>query len=144
MRRSRKQQKGDRTCAASSRRFDHSRFSMPVLNGLEAAPELKKLMPEVPIILFTQHGEPGIGLGVASVDKTDGASLMAHVRSLAPPWQSLNPHVYPTLASLSLPVPRLVRNTSVSSDLCRPPLPDATKLPGPSRAYSYKSHGRVR
>jgi PleD family two-component response regulator len=28
-------------------------LSMPVMNGLEAAHELKKLMPKVPIILFT-------------------------------------------------------------------------------------------
>ena len=30
-------------------------FAMPVLNGLEAARQLKKIMPGVPIILFTQH-----------------------------------------------------------------------------------------
>jgi CheY-like chemotaxis protein len=31
-------------------------MSMPVMNGLQAARELKRLMPKVPIILFTQHG----------------------------------------------------------------------------------------
>jgi two-component system chemotaxis response regulator CheY len=30
--------------------------SMPVMNGLEAAPHLRKLFPETPIILFTMHG----------------------------------------------------------------------------------------
>jgi DNA-binding NarL/FixJ family response regulator len=30
-------------------------FAMPILNGLHAARKLKKIMPEVPIILFTQH-----------------------------------------------------------------------------------------
>src|SRR5580692_11239439 len=30
-------------------------FAMPVLNGLEAARQLKKIMPDVPIILFSQH-----------------------------------------------------------------------------------------
>ena len=30
-------------------------WAMPVLGGLAAARELKKIMPEVPIILFTQH-----------------------------------------------------------------------------------------
>ena len=34
-------------------------LSMPVMNGLEAAHELKKLMPHVPIILFTQHVDLG-------------------------------------------------------------------------------------
>jgi DNA-binding NarL/FixJ family response regulator len=29
---------------------------MPVMNGLEAAPRLRKLFPETPIILFTMYG----------------------------------------------------------------------------------------
>jgi DNA-binding NarL/FixJ family response regulator len=29
--------------------------SMPRMNGIEAAPKLKKLLPETPIILFTAH-----------------------------------------------------------------------------------------
>src|ERR1700683_4833819 len=32
-------------------------FSMPVMNGMDAARELKKLMPDVPIILFAQHSD---------------------------------------------------------------------------------------
>jgi CheY-like chemotaxis protein len=34
-------------------------LSMPVMNGLEAAHEFKKLLPDVPIILFTQHADLG-------------------------------------------------------------------------------------
>jgi DNA-binding NarL/FixJ family response regulator len=30
-------------------------LSMPLMNGLEAAREIKRKMPDVPIILFTQH-----------------------------------------------------------------------------------------
>lgn len=30
--------------------------SMPVMNGLEAAPRLRKLFPKTPIILFTMYG----------------------------------------------------------------------------------------
>ena len=30
-------------------------LSMPVMNGLEAAPHFKKLFPNAPIILFTVH-----------------------------------------------------------------------------------------
>jgi len=65
-------------------------LSMPVMNGLEAAHELKKLMPKVPIILFTQHAESGNRIGVMNMDvdrivaKTEAFSLMGHVRSLAP------------------------------------------------------------
>ena len=31
-------------------------LSMPVMNGLEAAPKLRKLLPDVPIILLTLYG----------------------------------------------------------------------------------------
>ena len=64
-------------------------FAMPVLNGLDVARKLKKIMPEVPIILFTQHAT-GITLVETNVNidrvvsKGDPASLMGHVRSLAP------------------------------------------------------------
>jgi DNA-binding NarL/FixJ family response regulator len=30
-------------------------LSMPVMNGVEASPELKQIMPDVPIILSTHH-----------------------------------------------------------------------------------------
>jgi CheY-like chemotaxis protein len=30
-------------------------LSMPRMNGLEAAPRLKKILPKTPIILFTEH-----------------------------------------------------------------------------------------
>src|SRR6202041_999201 len=32
-------------------------LSMPVMNGLDSARELKRIMPAVPIILFTQHAD---------------------------------------------------------------------------------------
>jgi len=32
-------------------------LAMPVMNGLEAAPQLRALLPQVPIILFTLHAE---------------------------------------------------------------------------------------
>jgi DNA-binding NarL/FixJ family response regulator len=33
-------------------------LSMPVMNGLEEARVLKKLMPTVPVIVFTAHSDP--------------------------------------------------------------------------------------
>lgn len=66
-------------------------LSMPVMNGLDAARELKRLMPNVPIILFSLHEQalttnPGLqNLPVDRiVSKTDPLSLMNHVRALAP------------------------------------------------------------
>ncbi len=32
-------------------------LSMPVMNGVEAACELKRLMPMVPIIVFSEYGD---------------------------------------------------------------------------------------
>lgn len=67
-------------------------LSMPVMNGLESARELKRLLPRVPIILFTQHAEIGNRLGITNlnvdriVSKSEGNSLMGHVRSLVPAW----------------------------------------------------------
>ena len=65
-------------------------LSMPVMNGLEAARELKRILPVVPIILFTLHGhmisdeqaaKSGVDLVVA---KSDITRLNEHVRSLLP------------------------------------------------------------
>src|SRR5712692_9046985 len=35
-------------------------MSMPVMNGLEETRVLKKLMPAVPVIIFTAHSDPFI------------------------------------------------------------------------------------
>jgi len=62
-------------------------FAMPILNGLDAARKLKKIMPDVPISLFTQHAKAGFALHDyidRVVPKTDAIELMEHVRSLAP------------------------------------------------------------
>jgi CheY-like chemotaxis protein len=65
-------------------------LGMPVMNGLEAARELKLILPVVPIILFTLHGHmisdeqaarAGVDLVVA---KSDFTQLNEHVRSLLP------------------------------------------------------------
>jgi len=72
-------------------------FSMPVMNGVEAARELKKIMPNVPIILFTLFppAQNEMALGEFSVDrivpKGEVAHLMTHIRQLAPPFSSSDP-----------------------------------------------------
>jgi CheY-like chemotaxis protein len=62
-------------------------MSMPKLNGLQAAKELRELMPGVPIILFTLFADQ-IRENVDSVDrivsKHDPSKLMDHVRALLP------------------------------------------------------------
>ena len=66
-------------------------FPMRVMNGLEAARELKVIMPNVPIILFSQHGallrqNADLNRDVDRiVPKGDAAALIKHVRELVPP-----------------------------------------------------------
>ncbi|HEY4742810.1 MAG TPA: response regulator [Candidatus Acidoferrales bacterium] len=66
-------------------------LSMPVMNGLEAARELKRLMPAIPIILFTQHASftdkwlNAELLVDRIVSKSNPIDLIGHVRSLLPP-----------------------------------------------------------
>ena len=66
-------------------------LSMPVMNGLETSRELKRIMPTVPIILFSLYADPGIGLIAFAdllvdriVSKADVRNLIKHVRSLIP------------------------------------------------------------
>ena len=65
-------------------------LSMPVMNGLEAARELKRFMPDVPIILFTQYADlskyllrsnPAVDLVVS---KGASKEIVGKVRSLIP------------------------------------------------------------
>jgi len=58
-------------------------LSMPVMNGLEAAPRLRRILPETPIVLYTLY-EP-VKLAEAEVSKM-GISLIA---SKNEPLQSL-------------------------------------------------------
>ena len=66
-------------------------LSMPVMNGLEAARDIKRIMPGVPIILFTIHAD-SIKKSLQTmnspidlvVTKTDMPNIVDHVRSLIP------------------------------------------------------------
>ena len=68
-------------------------LAMPVMNGLDAAREIKRTMPAIPIILFTLYEDTDVraaanDVGVkAVVTKTDTEALMRHVRSLLSPSQ---------------------------------------------------------
>jgi CheY-like chemotaxis protein len=63
-------------------------FQMPVMNGIEAAYELKRIMPDIPIILFTLHADAVTdALGPNSpidlvVAKSDAVHIVDHIRSL--------------------------------------------------------------
>jgi CheY-like chemotaxis protein len=64
-------------------------YSMPVMNGLEAAPLLKKMLPQTPIIMFTmfaneRFAKEALAAGVTAVFSKDqaGTHLMPKVASL--------------------------------------------------------------
>jgi DNA-binding NarL/FixJ family response regulator len=65
-------------------------FQMPVMNGIEAAFELKRIMPDVPIILFTLHADTATyAVGPNSpidlvVAKSDAVHIIDHIRALFP------------------------------------------------------------
>lgn len=56
-------------------------FSMPVMNGLEAAGILRTIMPSVPIILFTVHSYDLVSRAAdrAGVDAVVSKSELAHL-----------------------------------------------------------------
>jgi DNA-binding NarL/FixJ family response regulator len=57
-------------------------FSMPLMNGLEETRILKKLMPSVPVIIYTAHSDPfvnkeALGAGAAAViSKSDSVAVL--------------------------------------------------------------------
>jgi CheY-like chemotaxis protein len=61
---------------------------MPGMHGLDAASELKRIMPEIPIVLFTVHAETFRNInGRLPIDLVVSKSefdLMSHVRRLVP------------------------------------------------------------
>jgi CheY-like chemotaxis protein len=66
-------------------------LSMPVMNGYDAAREIKLILPGTRIILFTLYADAVKGRVLCSgspvdlvVSKTDSANMMNHVRSLIP------------------------------------------------------------
>jgi DNA-binding NarL/FixJ family response regulator len=64
---------------------------MPVMNGLEAARELKRLLPSVPLVMFTTFINPylaneALSAGVSAVvSKTESAGLVAEIQALLEP-----------------------------------------------------------
>lgn len=74
-------------------------FSMPVMNGIDAARALKRLMPEVPIVMFSIHSDSftakearSAGVSVLVSKFEDMSALVGTARNL----------LYPTTLSPSL------------------------------------------
>ena len=57
-------------------------LSMPVVNGLESARALKKLMPSVPIIMFTFYVDPFVEQAARSAGVNEVVSKSEHISVL--------------------------------------------------------------
>ena len=64
-------------------------FSMPGMNGLEAAPLLKKILPETPIIMFTMFANPALATLAVAAGVTAVVSKDEAVTQLIPKAESL-------------------------------------------------------
>jgi len=68
-------------------------FSMPVMNGLDAASELRKLFPNTPIVLFTFYRDSLIetaaseaGVSLVLMKSIAPSTLVDHARRLMGDW----------------------------------------------------------
>jgi DNA-binding NarL/FixJ family response regulator len=57
-------------------------LAMPIMNGLEAAPVLKRMLPSVPIILFTLYGDEYLEQVASSAGVTAIVSKDAALKTL--------------------------------------------------------------
>ena len=64
-------------------------LSMPIMNGLEAGPVLRQMLPAVPIILFTLHGDKFLEREALSAGVTAVISKDANVTTLVNEAQEL-------------------------------------------------------
>jgi len=66
-------------------------LSMPVMNGLEAARELKRLLPSVALVMFTSFAtahlkQEALSAGVSAlVSKSEPADLVTDIQALLEP-----------------------------------------------------------
>jgi CheY-like chemotaxis protein len=64
-------------------------LSMPIMNGLQAAPELKRMLPTVPIFLFTLYGSEDSEQAASSAGITAVVSKNAALKLLVDQAQDL-------------------------------------------------------
>jgi DNA-binding NarL/FixJ family response regulator len=70
-------------------------LSMPVMNGIEAACELKRLLPMTPIIVFSEHSDV---LSEREARKTGVAALVSKTEDLSVLVEKARAVVHPVMA----------------------------------------------
>jgi CheY-like chemotaxis protein len=95
---------------------------MPVMDGLSAARQISKLLPEIPMLMHTMHWSPQVELeaqkvGVRQViSKADSTLLVATVRQLLTP----EPPPPLSVASVTIPSNILTPNVAPPSAILEP------------------------
>jgi CheY-like chemotaxis protein len=103
---------------------------MPVIDGLSAARQISKLLPEIPMLMHTMHWSPQIELeaqkvGVRQVvSKADSKLLVSTVR------QFLTPEPAPPLSIASATIPANILTPNVVPS---PPLPEPGNAATPEK-----------
>jgi CheY-like chemotaxis protein len=64
-------------------------LAMPIMNGLEAAPVLRRMLPTAPIIVFTLYGNKYLEQAALSAGVTAVVSKLANVETLVNQAQDL-------------------------------------------------------
>jgi DNA-binding NarL/FixJ family response regulator len=91
-------------------------FVMPMLNGMEAAREILKAMPSVPIVLYTLHKNPQLELDASELGICKVISKGEDSNALIAILQELLASSETPLKPIGLP-PRVFRQTSYSAEL---------------------------
>ncbi len=112
---------------------------MPVMDGLVAAKEFSKIMPDVPLVMHTLHWSPQVELEAQKVGvrkvvaKTDSKGLVSTLHQLL----FSEPPAAVTGGSETAPAPILPPDVAAlppvldSSNLSAPEKPEAATSPGP-------------
>lgn len=89
-------------------------LAMPVKDGLAAAREISKLLPETPILMCTLHASPPVELearksGIRQlVSKSESIEIVAAIRQLLSKTPAPDSIAIPVLPEIALPAPAII------------------------------------
>jgi DNA-binding NarL/FixJ family response regulator len=118
-------------------------LAMPVKDGLAAAREISRLLPETPILMCTMHASPQVELearksGIRQlVSKSESIEIVTAIRQLVAKTPSADSSAVPSFPDITLPAPETIPvhpSTQVTDGTS--PVESATTPgdPGPEKA----------
>ncbi|HEV2396486.1 MAG TPA: response regulator transcription factor [Candidatus Sulfotelmatobacter sp.] len=102
-------------------------LAMPVMDGLAAAREISKLLPEIPVLMCTMHSSPQMDLEARKagarkvIAKVHSALILQEVQQWLPGSASPPASEAPSLTAAQSPLPSPIADPSLPPD--RPPSP---------------------